>query len=357
VDDSIILLFVILERRSHDLATLNLKKYFSIAHRLVAGPQWTPAEISFVSFVCFVVRSTPKGKIKMLIRFIHLLLLVAGIATWMSTSVWAQESSATKAKQPSSPASKLNILLVAGGCCHDYPTQTKLLKEGIEQRIDAEVTVVLNLSTSTETTFEIYNSDDWAEGYDVVIHDECSSSVTDQPYVDRILNAHRNGTPAVNLHCAMHSYRWGNFREPVEASASNAAWYEMIGVQSIAHGPQAPIEIVYSSLNHPITRGLEPWTTINEELYNNIRVFDATTPLATGNQRIEPSEKQLRDNPNSQSKVASAVVVWANEYGPKKTKVFSTSLGHNNQTVADPRYLDLVVRGIQWTTGSLANQD
>ena len=32
---------------------------------------------------------------------------------------------------------KLKILLVAGGCCHDYPEQTKLLKEGLEKRINS----------------------------------------------------------------------------------------------------------------------------------------------------------------------------------------------------------------------------
>ncbi|MDO7713668.1 MAG: hypothetical protein MUP93_02235, partial [Pirellulales bacterium] len=26
----------------------------------------------------------------------------------------------------------LKVLIVAGGCCHDYATQTKLLKKGIE---------------------------------------------------------------------------------------------------------------------------------------------------------------------------------------------------------------------------------
>ena len=114
---------------------------------------------------------------------------------------------------------KLKILLVAGGCCHDYPEQTKLLKEGLEKRINSEVTVVLSSDTSTKATFKIYESDDWAKGYDVVIHDECSANVTDKPYIDRILNAHRNGTPAVNLHCAMHSYRFGNFRAPVAADA------------------------------------------------------------------------------------------------------------------------------------------
>ena len=37
-----------------------------------------------------------------------------------------------------------------------------------------------------------------------------------------------------------------------------------------------------------------------------------------------------------------------------KTKVFATTLGHNNETVADARYLDLVTRGLLWATGHLA---
>ena len=104
-------------------------------------------------------------------------------------------------------AAPLKILLVAGGCCHDYATQTALLKIGIEERINAKVTVEFNPSKSTETRFKVYESDNWAEPFDVILHDECSAKVTDKVYVKRILDAHKDGTPAVNLHCAMHSYR------------------------------------------------------------------------------------------------------------------------------------------------------
>ena len=120
-------------------------------------------------------------------------------------------SSVATAEEAATGSSPLKVLLVAGGCCHDYETQSKLLKEGIESRMNAEVTVAFNPDHTTRATFEIYESDDWAEGYDVVVHDECSADVTDKAYVQRILAAHRNGTPAVNLHCAMHSYRWGEF--------------------------------------------------------------------------------------------------------------------------------------------------
>ena len=71
----------------------------------------------------------------------------------------------------------LKVLIVAGGCCHDYATQTKLLKEGIEERINASVEVIYNPDTSTEARFDIYESDGWARDFDVVIHDDCINSI------------------------------------------------------------------------------------------------------------------------------------------------------------------------------------
>lgn len=265
------------------------------------------------------------------------------IATLSSTQARSEE------KAP------LKVLLVAGGCCHDYATQSRILKSGIEERLNATVTVVYNPSKGTDARFEIYENKDWAKGYDVIIHDECSASVTDKPYVKRILDAHRDGVPAVNLHCAMHSYRWGDYGKPVAAGADNAGWFEMIGLQSTGHGPQQPIDVTYTDDKHPITRGLENWKTINEELYNNIQIFDGTVVLASGLQTIPVNPKDLQRNPDAKPREAKAVVAWVSEYGPKKTKIFSTTLGHNNDTVADPRYLDLVTRGILWATDNLSD--
>ncbi|MFM7109218.1 MAG: hypothetical protein ACKOZU_11595 [Planctomycetaceae bacterium] len=153
-------------------------------------------------------------------------------------------------------AEPLKVLLVAGGCCHDYATQTQLLKKGVELRMRARADVAYNPDTSTKARFEIYEKDDWDRGYDVILHDECSADVTDRDYVVRILAAHRRGTPAVNLHCAMHSYRWGKFQEKVEIGADNAGWFEMIGLQSTGHGPQFPIAVAFGEKSHPIMKGL-----------------------------------------------------------------------------------------------------
>lgn len=254
----------------------------------------------------------------------------------------------------SQAAEPIKILIVAGGCCHDYAEQSKLLKSGIESRINAKVTVEYNPDTSTKALFKSYGTEGWADNYDVVLHDECSASVTDKTYVKRILDAHRKGTPAVNLHCAMHSYRWGNFKEPVAPGGENAGWYEMLGIQSTGHGPQAPIAIAYTDKTHPISKGLADWTTINEELYNNVQVFDTAHVLAKGTQLQKPRKKKgEKADPDAKEKEVTAVVAWTNEYGPNKTRIFSTTIGHNTETVLDDRYLDLVTRGLLWVTRHL----
>ena len=244
----------------------------------------------------------------------------------------------------------LRVLVVAGGCCHDYANQKEILKKGIEARINAVVEVAYDPTKSTKPVFDIYKNADWAKNFDVVVHDECAADVTDQAYVANIVNAHKNGLPAVNLHCAMHSYRWGKYGEPVKAGADNASWYEMLGLQSTGHGPQQPIAIAFTDKENPIVKGLADWTTINEELYNNVQVLTAKG-LANGTQKI-PEKKDKKGNVTPAKEVTS-IVVWTNEFGPKKTRIFSTTIGHNNATVEDARYLDLVARGLLWSVGKL----
>jgi type 1 glutamine amidotransferase len=247
----------------------------------------------------------------------------------------------------------LRVLIVAGGCCHEYDKQTMALKEGLESRLNAIVDVAYNPDKTTKATFEIYKAKDWSKDFDIIVHDECSADVTDPAYVNAILDAHKAGKPAVNLHCAMHSYRWGNFREAVKPGADNSGWYEFIGLQSTGHGPKEPIAISFTDKTHPITQGLEDWTTINEELYNNIQILTGK-PLASGVQIVPPKAKKGETlPPDAKAAEVTAVVAWTNEYGPNKTRVFSTTLGHNTETVADARYLSLITRGILWATGHI----
>lgn len=242
-------------------------------------------------------------------------------------------------------ASPLKVLLITGGCCHDYDTQKDILKRGLEARANVLVDQVHTSDKSTKPPLSILGNPNYAAGYDVVIHDECGANLSEESDVRAVLKPHVDGLPGVNLHCAVHSYRIGNPRDPVEAGTPHAWWFEYLGIQSSGHGPHEPVSVHFEPGKSPITVGFEDWKTGKEELYNNHKVFDTATPLAGG--------KQIVRRRNGSEREAEAVVVWTNEFGPKKTKVFTTTLGHYSETVGDDRYLNLVTRGLLWATGHL----
>lgn len=270
---------------------------------------------------------------RLFIRFASLaILILTSVATTASCQAFEP-----KVVKP------LRALLVLGGCCHDYNVQKELLSKGISERAHVEVTIAHDPDRTTSHLNPIYESAAWADGFDVIIHDECSSDVKDLTIVDRILEPHRKGLPAVILHCGMHSYRSEGYPKAI------TPWFEFTGLQSTGHGPQAPIDIQLLPQSNPITQGQPNWTTINEELYNNSegKLVDTATPVAMGKQKIK--------NRKGEESTTECVVVWTNQYRVS-TRVFATTLGHNNETVADSRYLELVTRGLLWSCDKLNDE-
>jgi type 1 glutamine amidotransferase len=226
----------------------------------------------------------------------------------------------------------VRALLVIGGCCHDYKQQKDILTKGISARANVEWTIAYDPDNGTKHLNPVYNSPDWSKNFDVIVHDECSADVKDLATIDNILKPHRDGLPAVVLHCGMHSYRSEGWPE------KTTPWFEFTGLATTGHGPHKPLSFEFTDAEHPITRGLVGWTTGPEELYNNIRPLAKTAhALATGKQEGQKD----------------SVVVWTQSYGPKQTKVFATTLGHANALVSDGRYLDLVTRGMLWSLDKL----
>ena len=246
-----------------------------------------------------------------------------------------------RAAEPS--VKPIRALYIAGGCCHDYSHQKDIIKAGLEARANISVDVIYSDDTSTHPPLPIYSNPDYAKGYDIVIHHECSADISAQAVVEGVLAPHRNGIPGVNLHCAVHSYRIGNPGQPAEPGTAHALWFEYLGLQSSGHGPQEPIEVTYTDKDHPITKTLSDWTTGKEEHYNNVKLFGKAHPLAHGKQTIK--------NRDGSEKTNDFVDVWTNEY--HGVRVFNTTLIHNSVGVADERYLDLVTRGVLWACDKL----
>lgn len=228
------------------------------------------------------------------------------------------------------PPKPLRILLVVGGCCHDYEIQKRIIKKGLESRAHVEVEVVHEGGTATNSKIPLYEKEDWSKGFDLVIHNECFADVKEPAWTQRVLKPHQEGLPAVVIHCAMHCYRDGTDN-----------WFEFCGVTSRGHGANYPHEVFNNDVEHPVMKGFgAAWANPAGELYFIEKFWPKSHALASAKSRDDGKEH---------------VCVWTHEYGEKKTRVFGTTLGHHNVTFEDPKFLDLLTRGSLWAMGKLDN--
>ena len=152
--------------------------------------------------------------------------------------------------------------------------------------------------------------------------------LTELDYIGRVLAPHKNGTPGIVVHCAMHTFR----------DLKSDEWREFLGVSTFRHGIQHPLDVKVVQPEHPIMKGFPSgWITAKEELYRIEKVWPGTTVLAEA--KAEDGDKKV------------SAVMWAHDYG--KAKVFGTTIAHNNKTMADGVYLDLFTRGVLWATDKI----
>jgi type 1 glutamine amidotransferase len=216
----------------------------------------------------------------------------------------------------------LRILLVTGGCCHNYEFQTEAIKASLPPSLRAEWTVVNEGGTGTTALIPLYDRADWAQGYDLVIHNECFADTKDPGYIRRITAAHHKGVNAVVIHCAMHSYR----------AAEADDWREFLGVTSRRHDHQSQYPVKTVARKHKVLTSVPAeWTGPKDELYIIEKVWPKTTVLA-----VSTSEQDGTTHP----------VVWTNRYG--KARVFGTTFGHSDEMFKDPIFIKLLGNGIRW---------
>jgi type 1 glutamine amidotransferase len=217
---------------------------------------------------------------------------------------------------------RINALVVSGGCCHEYFEQAKLMVDAVNRALPVDWTVVVQGGRGTRGSMPVYSRPDWSKGFDVVIHNECLANVDDPEYIRKITTAHRGGPPAVVIHCSMHSYR----------AATVDDWREFLGVTSRTHTESFRIPVKVAAKDHPVMKGFkEDWVTPVDELYVIEKMWPNTTALATA---VSPEDKK------------EYALAWTSEYNG--ARVFGTTLGHGNDTWADPVFQELLIRGIKW---------
>lgn len=251
-------------------------------------------------------------------KYLHLFSTTFGVALLLG----ALSAGAAEEEEGLEP---LRILQLTGGGWHDYETQQHILSNGVEERINATVDIRF-----TDAPEEELQNHDWIEGYDAVLHNHGWSYL--EPDVQArmaqaVSDAHaESGVGAVLLHNTM-----ATFRDAPE-------WFEFTGVDMYHHEPHYPFTVLNFREDHPLMAdfGTE-WETPAGELYNINRVLPGASPLAIayGRERSEEHE----------------IVIWTREY--EGVPVFATTIGHHNETMEEPVYLDLVARGILHVTGKL----
>lgn len=238
---------------------------------------------------------------------------------------FAQDVKETEPTNKIYEGTPLKVLIVTGGCCHNYPFQTGAITNGLGAQMDVEFTVVNKGGNGTSAMIDLYDKKGWADGYDAIIHNECFAKTTDADYIKRVVAGHgKAGKPAVVIHCAMHTYR----------DAQTKDWQQFLGVTSKHHEHQGRYPVKVLKPGHPALIDFpSDWVTPKDELYIIEKVWPGAVPLATSK-----SEKSGKEHP----------VIWVNDH--KGTRVFGTTYGHSDDTFRDPVFIDLIARGLVWAT-------
>ncbi len=219
---------------------------------------------------------------------------------------------------------KIRALIITGGCCHNYIFQTYALASGVQKLANVEFQVVNVGGTGTAAEIDLYDNPQWNAEYDVVIHNECFAKTTNPEYIKKITSGHLT-TPAVVVHCAMHSYR----------DAEIDDWRQFLGVTSRKHDHQSRYPVTVTEPEHYLMKTFpKDWVTPMDELYIIDKLWPSATTLATS-----VSEKDQSVHP----------VIWANDF--QGTRVVGTTFGHTDDTFRDQTFIDLMAKAIVWASG------
>jgi uncharacterized protein len=213
----------------------------------------------------------------------------------------------------------VNAMIVTGGCCHDYTGQSKVLMDTLNAVMPIHWTVVQGMSSLPDGKLPLYQNPDWAEGFDIVVHNECWADVNLPAQI--VQNITRANVARVFLHCSLHSYR----------VMTDDSWRELIGMTSRHHTPSHNIAIRWAE-GDPVTAGLPPYVTPIDELY----VIE----------KMWPNTKVLASAVSPEPGAPTYPVVWTHDY--RGARVFGTTLGHGNETFHTNQFKELVTRGFRW---------
>lgn len=221
------------------------------------------------------------------------------------------------------------VIIVTGQNNHDWKTSTPTLKAILEETGRFKVDVDENPGALTPEKLAPYRAiiSNWTSFGDSAAENEKWSPESRAAYLDFV----RRGGGHVVVHAGASSfYTWPEYQE----MTGKAGWK----LGRTAHGAVAPFPVRLPQAKHPVTQGLEPFTT-TDELWCNTGLGDNVTVLAEG---FAPKTNRGDDTWQP--------IAAANTFGEGRN--FILLLGHCKGGVVsgyeNPGFQTLLSRGVEW---------
>lgn len=206
------------------------------------------------------------------------------------------------------------VLVLDGGCCHDWGKISPLIQELLESTRAFEVTI---------TNDRDYLIADNISAFDQVILTTQGGVISEEQKAGLLGFVKSGGGLTVN-HAAA-----GAFREQDDGAVD---YFRMLGGKFLSH-KYKKFRVEIEDPDHPITRNLAAFE-IEDEDY--IHEYYPESPIHVLLRRPDDNEP----------------VSWVREYG--KGRVFYIALGHKAEAWNNRTFQKMLVRGVFWTADSPA---
>jgi type 1 glutamine amidotransferase len=217
--------------------------------------------------------------------------------------------------------SVITVAVTVGGHPYEEENVASLL-EGLAPEIDASIILMdefVQLSAEQRDSFEVVVFFNYQNtGADGGLPDAQTMSA-----IERLGD---RGQGIIIWHHGQYSY------------ATWSTWIEIMGCENLtfnyAFEQELFIEVV--DPDHPLTRGIESWSLIEETYY------EINDPLEEdGNEILLTTDHAL----------SCGVIGWTRLF--RDSRVFVFRLGHDNLAYADPGFQNVFKRGMQWTAQTI----
>jgi type 1 glutamine amidotransferase len=267
--------------------------------------------------------------------------IFSGIALYAMASSFL--SAQNPAAQPPTTPPKIRVLILSGSSDYAHPwlTTTIYLQQALmntgrfDVKIEEEVPGITAATLANyDALLNYYQGPRWGDATEHAVDDFLKS-----------------GKGMFAMHASLFGPLYGQVIEPRHFYNQGEPWAQyadMLGetwpVEDHTHARRRVFTVQWVDKDSPISKGLPSAFMADDELYRKITLKPNAHVLATA-----------YDDPNIPKDGGTGKMepmIWTVPYG--QGRVVVTTLGHDLLSISQPGFIDLLVRGIEWSaTGTV----